>query len=60
MTGDRTPAHLADMAGAAKHDRWVRAKVQTSRDDPRPAVADEEWQRIRAVKRAERKAAQGS
>ena len=57
MTGDRTPAHLADMAGAVKHDRWVRAKVQTSRDDPRPAVADEEWQRIRAVKRAERKAA---
>ena len=48
------------MAGAVKHDRWVRAKVQTSRDDPRPAVADEEWQRIRAVKRAERKAAQGS
>ena len=45
---------------AAEYDRWVRGKVQASRDDPRPPVTDEEWQRIRAAKLVERKAAQAT
>ncbi|MFA5663448.1 stability determinant [Castellaniella sp.] len=33
---------------AASHDRWFRAKVQASRDDPRPSVPhDEAMARIR-------------
>ena len=44
---------------AAEHDRWVRAKVQSSRTDPRPAIAEDEWQRIRAAKLAQRKVMQG-
>jgi hypothetical protein len=36
----------------------VRAKVQTSRDNPRPVVVDDEWQRLRAAKLAQLKAAQ--
>ena len=43
-------------AQAAEYDRWVRAKVQTSRDSPRPAVADDEWQSIRAARLAQLKA----
>lgn len=27
---------------AASHDRWLRAKVQASRDDPRPSFAHDE------------------
>ena len=45
-------------AQAAEYDRWVRAKVQTSRDSPSPVVVDDEWQRIRAAKLAQLKAAQ--
>ena len=57
--GRRTrPDRAAALTRAAEYDRWVRAKVQTSRDDPRPAVADVEWQRIRAAKLAERQAVQ--
>lgn len=41
---------------AAEYDRWVRAKVQASRDDPRPAIAEDEWQSIRAAKLAARSA----
>ena len=44
------PDRAATLTRAAEYDRWVRAKVQTSRDDPRPAVADDERQRIRAAK----------
>ena len=44
---------------AAEYEQWVRAKVQSSRADPRPAIAEHEWQRIRAAKLAERKAIQG-
>ena len=44
---------------AAEYEYWVRAKVQSSRADPRPAIADDEWQRIRAAKLAQRKAIQG-
>lgn len=55
--GRRTrPDRAEALTRAAEYDRWVRAKVQTSRDDPRPAVADDEWQRIRAAKLVERKA----
>ena len=55
--GRRTrPDRAEALTRAAQYDRWVRAKVQSSRDDPRPAVADDEWQRIRAAKLAERKA----
>ena len=43
---------------AAEYEHGVRTKVQTSRNDPRPAVADDEWQRIRAAKLAERQAVQ--
>ena len=50
------PDRAAALTRASEYDRWVRAKVQTSRDDPRPAVADDEWQRIRAAKLDERKA----
>ena len=57
--GRRTrPDRAEALTRAAQYDRWVRAKVQSSRDDPRPAVADDEWQRIRAAKLAERKAVQ--
>ncbi len=57
--GRRTrPDRAAALTRAAEYDHWVRAKVQTSRDDPRPAVADDEWQRIRAAKLAESKAAE--
>jgi hypothetical protein len=41
---------------AAEYDRWVQAKVQASRDDPRPTVADDEWQAVRAARLAARKA----
>ena len=50
------PDRSAALTRAAEYDRWVRAKVQTSRDNPRPAIADEEWQRIRAAKLAQLKA----
>ena len=52
------PDRAAALTRAAEYEHWVRAKVQTSRDDPRPAVADDEWQRIRAAKLAERKVVQ--
>ena len=45
---------------AAEYDRWVRAKVQLSRDDQRPAVDGKKWQATRAAKLAERKAMQAS
>ena len=52
------PDRASALTRAAEYNRWVRAKVQTSRNNPRPAVADEEWQRIRAAKLAQLKAAQ--
>lgn len=36
---------------AAEHDRWFRAQVQASIDDPRPNVSDEDAQRRMADKR---------
>ena len=53
------PDRAEALARAAEYERWVRAKVQSSRADPRPAIAEDEWQRIRAAKLAERKAIQG-
>lgn len=53
------PDRAEALTRAAEYDRWVRAKVETSRADPRPIIADDEWQRIRATKLAERKAVQG-
>ncbi|MHB1198765.1 MAG: antitoxin PaaA2 family protein [Polaromonas sp.] len=50
------PDRAQALSRAADYDRWVRAKVQASRDDPRPAIADDEWQSIRAAKRADRTA----
>jgi hypothetical protein len=50
------PDRAEALTRAAEYDRWVRAKIQTSRDDPRPAITDDEWQRIRAAKLAERQA----
>ena len=44
-------------APAAESDQWVRSNVQTSRDSPRPAIADGEWRRIRDAKLAQLKAA---
>ena len=40
----------------AEYTRWVRAKVQASRADPRPAITEGEWQSIRAAKLAARTA----
>lgn len=34
------PDRAQALSRAAKYDRWVNAKVQSSRDDPRPAVAE--------------------
>jgi antitoxin PrlF len=51
------PAVTAEaLTRAADYDRWVRAKMQASRDDPRPAIADDEGESIHAAKRADRTA----
>jgi hypothetical protein len=42
-----------------QYDRWVRTKVETSRADSRPAIADDEWPRIRSAKLAEREVIHG-
>ena len=52
------PDRAEALTRAAEYDRWVRAKLETSRADPRPAITDDEWQRIRATKLAQRKALQ--
>jgi hypothetical protein len=50
------PDRAAALTRAAEYDRWVQAKLQASRDDPRPAISDEDWQRIRAEKLTARQA----
>ncbi|MGB4117852.1 MAG: hypothetical protein WBK51_15035 [Polaromonas sp.] len=50
------PDRAAALTRAAEYDRWVQAKVQASRNDPRPAISDEDWQRIRADKFTARQA----
>lgn len=52
------PDRALALSRAAEYDRWVNAKVQSSRDDPRPAIADEEWQAIRAAKLAQQQTMQ--
>ena len=54
----RRPDRAQALTRAAEYDRWVQAKVQASRDDPRPAIADDEWQSIRAAQLARRQAMQ--
>jgi hypothetical protein len=44
---------------AAEYDRWLHAKLESSRADPRPAIADDEWLRIRAAKLFERQTLRG-
>ena len=51
----RRPDRSEALSRAAEYDRWVRAKVEASRSDPRAAIDDDEWKRIRAAKLAERK-----
>lgn len=46
------PDRAAALTRAAEYDRWVQSKVQASRDDPRPGITDDDWQRIRAGKLA--------
>ena len=48
------PDRAQALSRAAEYDRWVNAKVQSSRDDPRPAVAEAEWQAARQAKLAQR------
>lgn len=48
------PDRAEALTRAAEYDRWVRAKVESSRADTRPAIAEDEWQRIRATKLAKR------
>ena len=52
------PDRAQALSRAAEYDRWVNAKVQSSRDDPRPDVADAEWQAVRQAKLAQRQALQ--
>lgn len=52
------PDRAQALSRAAEYDRWVNAKVQSSRDDPRPDVAEVEWQAVRQAKLAQRQALQ--
>lgn len=47
------PDRAAALTQAAEYERWVKAKLQASHDDMRPAISDDEWQKIRANKRAQ-------
>lgn len=46
------PDRAAALTQAAEYERWVKAKLQASHEDVRPAIAEEEWRRIQADKRA--------
>ncbi len=52
------PDRAQALTHAAEYDRWVRTKVQASRDSTLPPIADAEWQAIRAEKKAQQKALQ--
>jgi hypothetical protein len=52
------PDRAQALTHAAEYDRWVRAKVQASRNSTLPAIADDEWQSIRAEKISQQKAQQ--
>ena len=60
LTRRPRPDRAAALTRAADYDRWVRAKVESSRADPRPAIDPEEWQTLRAAKLAQRTAIQGN
>jgi hypothetical protein len=48
---DRAQA-LKTVHAAAAYDQWFRQQVQSSIDDPRPSVADEDARRLFATKKA--------
>lgn len=50
------PDRAEALTRAAEYDRWVRAKVQASRDDTRAAIDEADWQSIRATQLARRRA----
>lgn len=50
------PDRAQALTRAAEYDRWIRTKVDDSRLDPRPAISDSEWERIRKAKLAQRQA----
>jgi hypothetical protein len=50
------PDRAQALTHAAEYDRWVRAKVQISRDSTSPPIADDAWQALRADKLAKQKA----
>jgi len=52
------PDRAQALTHAAEYDRWVRAKVQASRDSTLPPIPADEWQAIRAEKLAQQKALQ--
>ena len=52
------PDRAQALTHAAEYDRWVRAKVQASRDSTQPPISADEWQSIRAEKLAQQKALQ--
>lgn len=54
------PDRAQALTHAAEYDRWVRAKVQASRDSNLPPLDHDEWQNIRAAKLAQQKALQAS
>ena len=60
LTRRPRPDRAAALTRAADYDRWVRAKVESSRADPRPAIDPDEWQNLRAAKLAQRTAIQGN
>lgn len=50
------PDRAQALMHAAEYERWVRDKVQTSRDSVLPPIAAEQWQAIRTEKLAKQKA----
>ncbi len=52
------PDRAQALTHAAEYDRWVRAKVQASRDSTQPPISADEWQSIRAEKLVQQKALQ--
>jgi len=50
------PDRAVALTHAAEYDRWVRTKVQASRDSALAPIPADEWQIIRAKKLAQQKA----
>jgi hypothetical protein len=42
------------------YDTWFKARVHTALNDPRPSIAPQEWDEIRAAKLAQRAALKAS